>query len=78
MAEELEVAAAEEVGDVRLLAREEVVDADDVVPGFHEPFAEMAAEKAGAAGDENPLDGGHGWVFRKLKTTAPATFRSLA
>jgi hypothetical protein len=48
------------------------------VPGFHEPFAEMAAEKAGAAGDENPLDGGHGWVFRKLKTTAPATFRSLA
>ena len=57
--EELEIAAAEQVGDVRLLAREEVVDADHVVPHLHETVAEMAAEKAGTAGDEDPLDGWH-------------------
>ena len=60
VAEELEVRLREEVGDVRLLAREEVVDADHVVTCIDEPLAQMAAEEAGATGDEDPLEGRHG------------------
>ena len=59
VADELEVALAEEVGDVRILAVLEVVDADDVVAGRDQPVAEVAAEEAGAAGDENPLHRRH-------------------
>ena len=56
VADELEVAPAEQMGDVRLLAGEEVVDADHVVAGVDESLAEVAAEEAGPAGNENPLD----------------------
>ena len=59
VADQLEVGAAEQVGDVRLLAGEEVVQADDVVPALEQPLAEMGAEKAGPAGDQNPFDGRH-------------------
>ena len=37
----------------------DVVDADDVVAGRDQPVAEVAAEEAGAAGDENPLHRRH-------------------
>jgi hypothetical protein len=60
VADELEVRLLEQVGDVRLLTGEEVVDADHVVPLGHEPLTEVAAEEAGPAGDENSFDGGHG------------------
>ncbi len=53
--EQLEIRPIEQMDDVRLLAREEVVEADDVVPFRDQPFAEVGAEKAGAAGDKNPL-----------------------
>ena len=56
VADQLEVAPAEQVGDVRLLAREEVVEADDVVPLLDETIAKVRAEEAGTAGDEDPLD----------------------
>ena len=60
VAKEIEVRLREKVGDVRLLAREEVVDADHVVTFADEPLAEMATEEAGAASDENPLERRHG------------------
>ena len=60
VAEELEVRLREQMGDVGLLAREEVVDADHVVPLGDQSFAEVAAEEAGAARDEDSLQGRHG------------------
>ena len=36
-----------------LLAGEEVVEADDVVPLRDQPVAQVRAEEAGAAGDED-------------------------
>ena len=38
-----------------LAAGEEIVDAEHVVAGRQQPLAEMRAEKAGAAGDQDPL-----------------------
>jgi len=43
VANEFKVAAAKQMGDVGLLAREEVVNADDVVAHAHEPLTEMAS-----------------------------------
>ncbi len=60
VADQLEVRTWQQVGDVRLLAGEEVVEADHVVPAFQQPFAKMNAEKARPAGDQDALDGGHG------------------
>jgi len=51
VAHQFEVVVVEQFDDVVLGAGEEVVDADDVVPLFQQPLAEMGAEKAGAAGD---------------------------
>ena len=62
MPDQLEVRPAEQVGDVGLLAGEEVVEADDVVPLLDQPLAEVRAEEAGAAGDQNAFDVGHGEV----------------
>ena len=59
VANQLEVRPAEQMGDVRLLAGEEVVEADHVVPLLDQPLAEVRAEKAGAAGDQNAFQRGH-------------------
>ena len=45
----------EQMGDVAPRAGEKIVDAEHVVAGLQKPFAQMRAEKAGAAGDQNPL-----------------------
>jgi hypothetical protein len=42
--------------DVRLLAREKVIDAHDVVPLLDEPLAEMRTQKPGPAGDKNAIN----------------------
>src|SRR5690606_2982291 len=55
VSDQLEVGLLEQVGDVELLAGEEVVDADDVVAFVDEAGAEVRANEAGAAGDEDPL-----------------------
>ena len=60
VSDELEVATAEQVGDVGLLTREKVVDADDVVPHLDETVTEVAAEKTGTAGDKDAFDCCHG------------------
>ena len=39
--------------DVLLAPGEEIVDADDVVPVGQQAIAQVRAEKAGAAGDED-------------------------
>ena len=59
VADQLEVGPAKQVGDVRLLAGEEVVQADDVVPPLQQPLAEMRAEKAGPAGHQDSSDHRH-------------------
>jgi hypothetical protein len=51
--QELEVRLADEMGDVALPAGEQIVGADDVVAARDESIAEVRAEEAGAAGDEN-------------------------
>ena len=44
------------MGDVGFLTCEEIVEANDIVTFTDEPFAEMGAEKTGAAGDQNAFD----------------------
>jgi hypothetical protein len=53
----------EQMDDIRLLTCEEVVDADHVVTVGDKPFAEVAAEEAGTAGDQDSLQGGHVETF---------------
>jgi hypothetical protein len=53
VAHQLEIRVVEEMGDVVLGAGEEVVETDDVVAFGEQTLAEMAAEEAGAAGDED-------------------------
>ena len=57
VADQLEVRAGQQMGDIRLLAGEEVVQADHVVTVFQQPLAEVGAEKTSSAGDQNPFDG---------------------
>ena len=66
VAQELEVGVGEQVRDVVLGAGEEVVHADDVVPVGEQALAEVGAEEAGAAGDEDAFaeEVGHGGGFR--------------
>jgi hypothetical protein len=47
--------AADEMGDVELAACKEIVDAEDIVARIKEPFAQVRAQKAGAASDEYSL-----------------------
>jgi hypothetical protein len=56
MPHEIEIRMLEQMGDIRLLAGKKIVDADDVVPSFDQPFAQMRPKKPGAAGDENAMD----------------------
>ena len=55
-----QVLAAEQMGDVRLLAGEEVVDAHDVVPLVHQPLAKMRTEEPGPASHQDALSLEHG------------------
>ena len=57
---EFEVRPRQQVHDVGLLAGEEVVQADHVVTVGHQAFAQVRAEKAGPAGDQNAFDGSDG------------------
>ena len=56
VADELEVRPADQVFDVGLLAREEIIEAEHLMPLIDEAITEMRAEEAGAAGNKNPLD----------------------
>jgi len=58
--QQLEIGVVEQVGDVVFGAGEEVVDTDDVVAVGEEALAEVAAEEAGAAGDEDAFSQGVG------------------
>ena len=53
VADHLEVGVGEVVHDVVLAAGEEVVDDDDAVAALEEAVDEVAADEAGAAGDEH-------------------------
>ena len=55
VAHQLERLMVEQMGDVAPRAGEKIVDAEHVVSGMQKPFAQMRAEKARAAGDENPF-----------------------
>lgn len=58
--DQLEVRLAEQVADIGLLARKEIVEANDIVSLGDQPFAEMGAEKPGAAGAKDAFERGHG------------------
>jgi hypothetical protein len=60
VADEFEAVVVEEVLDVAFSAGEEVVEADDFVAFVEEAFAEVGAEEAGSAGDED-AHGRWGW-----------------
>jgi len=53
VADHLEVRVRVERGEVVARAREEVVDADDVVAPLEQALAQVGAEEPGAAGDQN-------------------------
>ena len=55
VANELEIRRAQEVGDIRLGAGEQVVEADDIRAAGHQAFAEMRADEARSPGDENAV-----------------------
>lgn len=55
MAEDLEIGVRQEMGDVFLAARVEIVCAEDFAPLAQKPLAEVRAEKTGTAGDEDPF-----------------------
>jgi hypothetical protein len=59
MPHELEIRPIQEMGDVCLLAREEIIETDHVVFLLDQSLAEVRPEKAGAAGDENSLKRRH-------------------
>lgn len=46
------------MGDIFAAAREETVEADNLVSLFDEPIAQMAAEKPGSAGNKNRMKHG--------------------
>ena len=50
VADELEIAVAEQMHDVGALAAEKIVEADDFVAVLEQPLAQMRAEKSRAAG----------------------------
>ena len=53
MPNQLEPRVADQMCDILLRAREEIVDADDIVALLDQPIAKMAAEKAGTSRNEN-------------------------
>lgn len=53
MADHLEMTVVHQTIDVPFVSREEIVDADDVISIFQQPFAEMGAEKTASTGDKN-------------------------
>ena len=83
---QLKVRFAQQMRDVRLLAGEEIVQADHVVAHRDQPFAEVGAQKTGAAGDKNSLDHGlgleglRGWISKGWfdRNRADRTFAAIA
>ena len=71
--DELEAIVADQMGDVVRVARDEVVEADDVVPFGEKPIAEMRAEEARRAGDEDS----HDWPPRPIEAVGEAERRHL-
>ena len=61
VAHQLKVRMIEQMSNVVLSAGEEVIQTDDVVTVVQQPFAQMRAEEAGAASDEDA--GAVGAVF---------------
>ncbi len=65
--QELEIRPAQQMRDIGFLAGKEVVDADHIVPLFDEPFAQMRAQKAGAAGHQNAFMSSHVRVISRVR-----------
>ena len=55
VAHHLEVVMVHQVRDVALAAGEVVVHTDDIVAVLQQPLAQVRTEKAGAAGDQDPV-----------------------
>ena len=63
VADAFKTRVSQEVVDVVLVSRKEVVEAKDPVPLEKEPFAQMRSQEAGAARDEYPLHQVHSPSF---------------
>src|SRR5690606_24167972 len=70
VADKVEVGPPQQVRHVALLTGEEIVQADDIVPLFDQPFAKMRAEKARTTRNENAFDGSHVLVISFRRQTA--------
>ncbi len=75
--EDLELLVIEQVLDVLSAAGEEVVQADDMVALCEEPFAEVGADEAGAAGYEDAHDPWSSWGGVPEPLTSSAHPRDL-
>jgi hypothetical protein len=56
---QFEIRLAQQAGDVGFLAREKIIDANNIVPVVNEALAQPGAEKARPTGHQNAFD-----VFR--------------
>jgi hypothetical protein len=54
------------VRNVGLLAREEIIEADDIVPFLDQPFAKMGTEETGSAGHQNSMNLSHSKSFSRI------------
>ena len=54
--DQLKIRVGEKMADVGFLAREKIVETNDVVPQIKEPFAQKGTEETGTARDENTFE----------------------
>ena len=56
VAQKFEISLTQQMCDVRLLAGEEIVDANHVMAVGDQPLAQVRAQKAGSTGNHNAFD----------------------
>ena len=73
MPNQLEIRQAEKMTNVRLLARKEIVDTNNVMSLRNEHFTKMRSQKTGSAGHKYPFDSSH-----TIKTGFPLSLDSAS
>ncbi len=58
--DKFEIGLLQQVDNIAFLAGEKIVQADDIMPFGHHPFAQESAQKSGTPGDQNAFLRGHG------------------
>ncbi|MEC8337841.1 MAG: hypothetical protein VXZ84_06825 [Planctomycetota bacterium] len=64
--DKFEIGLLQQVDNIAFLAGEKIVQADDIVPFGHHPFAQESAQKSGTSGDQNAFLRGHGLSLERF------------